>query len=256
MLSIGVIGLGEAGSVYARAFAEQGHLVYGVDPAPVDTPSGVRRVDDLTVVEGLDAVVVVTSARVGQVLAETVLPKLPASTLWVDMTTATPAQKARIAESDVPARHVDVAILGPVVTLGITTPLLVAGESAGEIARLFAEAGASVDTVDAGQPGDAMAHKLLRSVFMKGLAAVVTEAVSAGKAAGREEWVREQMAAVLAGDGQGVIDRFLVGSVKHAARRSHEMHGVVEYLGDLGIDSDMSAGATAQLTRLAAVANA
>ena len=75
-----------------------------------------------------------------------------------------------------------------------------------------------------------MAHKLLRSVLMKGLASVVVEAVTAGRAAGLEEWIRAQIAGQLAGDGQAVIDRFLTGTAKHALRRSKEMQDTASYL--------------------------
>ena len=85
-----------------------------------------------------------------------------------------------------------------------------------------------------------MAHKLLRSVLMKGLASVVVEAVTAGRAAGLEEWIRAQIAGQLAGDGQAVIDRFLTGTAKHALRRSKEMQDTASYLSDLGVPAEMT----------------
>lgn len=249
MASIGIIGLGEAGSVYAQAFAQAGHTVYGSDPAPVETPEGVERVDGFSGLE-LDFVLVLTSARVAGVLADSVLASLPEATVWIDMSTASPAQKARVAENGTAKQQVDIAILGPVILQGISTPLLAAGAEAERVAALFAEIDSPVEVVDGGAPGDAIAHKLLRSILMKGLAAIVTEAVAAGAAAGREQWIRNQIAAQLAGDGHAVVDRFLTGSVKHAARRADEMASVVNYLSELGVSSDMSAGAQAQLTRL------
>jgi 3-hydroxyisobutyrate dehydrogenase-like beta-hydroxyacid dehydrogenase len=248
---VAIFGLGEAGSVYADALVRAGHDVIGVDPGPAGTPPGVRRLPGLPS-EEIDHVLVVTSARIARSLATSVLPLLDEETTWVDLTTASPAQKADIATATRPERHVDIAILGPVVSQGVDTPLLAAGRRAADVARLLGGAGAPVAIVDGGgMPGDAMAHKLLRSVLMKGLAAVVTEAVAAGAAAGREEWIRDQIAAQLAGDGRAVVDRFLSGSLKHAARRSEEMAGVVDYLGSLGVPADMSLGARDQLVRLA-----
>ena len=66
------------------------------------------------------------------------------------------------------------------------------------------------------------------------------EAVQAGRAAGIEPWIRDQVAAQLAGDGQATIDRFLTGTVKHAGRRSQEMRDVAAYLEDLGVPREMS----------------
>ena len=97
-----------------------------------------------------------------------------------------------------------------------------------------------------------MAHKLLRSVLMKGLASVVTEAVTAGAAAGYEPWIRDQIAAQLAGDGHAVIDRFLDGTRTHAQRRAQEMHDTAEYLAELGAPAEMTRATEAALRRLAA----
>ena len=249
MSNIAVIGLGEAGSTYAVALASAGHHVCGIDPAPVPTPVGVERVETIVGLP-LDYVLVVTSARVAEVLSETVLPSLAGDIVWIDMTTASPMQKAKVAERDDVHRHVDVAILGPVISLGIATPLMAAGAQARAVVSLLSSAGAPIESVPAGSPGDAMSHKLLRSVFMKGIAAVVIEAVTAGTAAGRESWVREQIAGVLAGDGQAVIDRFVTGTRKHAVRRADEMASVIDYLGELGAPSELSLGTRAQLSRL------
>jgi 3-hydroxyisobutyrate dehydrogenase-like beta-hydroxyacid dehydrogenase len=45
-----------------------------------------------------------------------------------------------------------------------------------------------------GPPGAAAARKLVRSVFYKGLAAAVTEALRAARAAGCEPWLRDNIA--------------------------------------------------------------
>ena len=127
------------------------------------------------------------------------------------------------------ADFADVAILGPVPTLGAKTPLMVSGPGSGAVADLLAPLGADIEIAD-GEPGTAMAHKLLRSVLMKGLASVVVEAVTAGRAAGLEDWIRAQIAGQLAGDGQAVIDRFITGTAKHALRRSKEMQDTASYL--------------------------
>ena len=250
MTKIAVIGLGEAGGTYAEALVAAGHQVWGVDPADVETPAGVQRVAELPV-SGLDVVLVVTSARVAGILSETTLPRVGPGTVWVDMTTASPGQKAAaVQRAAAGVGYVDIAILGPVIQQGTDTPLLVAGADAEPVAELLRTIGAPVEVVPDGRPGDAMAHKLLRSILMKGLAAIVTEAVTAGIAAGRESWIRDQIAAQLAGDGRATLERFLTGSVKHAARRSEEMGSVVEYPEELGVRSDMSNGARNQLVAL------
>ena len=81
---------------------------------------------------------------------------------------------------------------------------------------------------------------------------MVVEAVTAGRAAGLESWIREQISRQLAGDGQAVIDRFLAGTSKHAVRRSREMQDTANYLADLGVPAEMTEASAAALTRIAA----
>ena len=249
-----VIGLGEAGAAYAAALLEAGHTVTGFDPGPVATPPGVLRVGTAAeAVHGADVVLVLTAAKAARPVAESCYQALAPGTCYADFTSSSPAEMSAIAGiiEQSGAQFCDVAILGPVSWSGANTPLMAAGPAAARLAELVGSWQAPVEIVD-GPPGSAMAHKLLRSVLMKGLAAVVNEAVSAGAAAGYEAWIRDQIAAQLAGDGHAVIDRFLSGSRTHAERRAHEMGSTATYLADLGVPADMSRATETALRRLAA----
>lgn len=246
-----IIGLGEAGRIYAEALQARGHDVLGYDVAPIPTPNLPRAASMAEAVGETDAVIVMTAARASLPVARDAARHLAAGTLYADFTSAAP--KAKLALNDVlPAGVItaDVAILGPVISLGPSTPLMAAGPGAERIADLLRPVGAPVEVVH-GALGDAMAHKLLRSIVMKGLAAVVCEAVEAGRRAGYEDWVRGQIAAELSGDGQSTIDRFITGSAKHAARRADEMAAVADYCAALGAPSHMSAAARDSLLQLA-----
>ena len=70
---------------------------------------------------------------------------------------------------------------------------------------------------------------------MKGLGALIVESVSIGKAAGAEDWVREQIANELS-TGQSAVDRLYNGTVKHADRRATEADAAVDpRRGELGV---------------------
>jgi 3-hydroxyisobutyrate dehydrogenase-like beta-hydroxyacid dehydrogenase len=246
-----VIGLGEAGRIYARALQRLGHDVLGYDVAPIPTPGLPRAASMAEAVGQADAVIVMTTARASLPVARDAAPHLSPGTLYADFTSAAPGAKLAL-EDVLPAGAVaaDVAILGPVISLGASTPLMAAGPGADRTADLLRPIGAPVEVVH-GALGDAMAHKLLRSIVMKGLAAVVCEAVEAGRRAGYEDWVRGQIAAELSGDGQSTIDRFITGSAKHASRRAEEMAAVADYCQALGTPSHMSAAARDSLRGLA-----
>lgn len=252
-MRIAVIGLGEAGATYATALSEAGHSVTGFDPGAVATPPGVDRVDSATDAAARgDMVIVLTSASLSSAVAEEVVGSLVDGTVYADFTSASPGVMRSVGAMATAegARFADVAILGPVTISGAKTDLIVSGPGASPVADVASGIGADTEVLD-GAPGDATARKLLRSSLMKPLASVVCEAVTAGKAAGAEEWVREQIAAQLTG-GEELIDRFLNGTVQHAGRRTQETHATADYLESLGVPSEMTRAAEQTLRRLEA----
>lgn len=255
MTACTVIGLGEAGATYAAALVAAGHSVRGFDPVAPSTPAGVSRIATAAqACVGAEVVLVLTGAAAAPNVAQECLPVMPAGSCYADFTSSSPDVMRELGRLPSNAAFVDVAILGPVPTQGVRTPLMVSGPGSKAIADLLAPLGADVE-IAAGEPGAAMAHKLLRSVLMKGLASVVVEAVTAGRAAGLEDWIRGQIARQLAGDGQAVIDRFLTGTAKHAVRRSKEMHDTATYLSsDLAVPAEMTTAAATALERIAAEA--
>jgi hypothetical protein len=95
------------------------------------------------------------------------------------------------------------------------------------------------------EPGQAAVRKLLRSVFMKGLAASAIEALSAAAAADCEDWLRAEISEVLASADGALLERLETGSRKHAARRVHEVEDAFALLRELGVEPrilDASAG--------------
>jgi 3-hydroxyisobutyrate dehydrogenase len=247
-----IIGLGEAGAAYASALAAAGHQVTGFDPVAPSTPAGITRAGTAAeACRGADIVLVLTGAAAARSVAKDCLPMLPAGSTYADFTSSSPAVMEELGQQAGQVQFADVAILGPVAALGAKTPLMVSGPGSAAVVQLLAPLGVDVETADGG-PGAAMSHKLLRSVLMKGLASVVVEAVTAGRAAGLESWIREQIARQLAGDGQAVIDRFLTGTSKHAVRRSREMQDTADYLAELGVPAEMTEASAAALARIAA----
>jgi 3-hydroxyisobutyrate dehydrogenase len=252
-LTVAVVGLGEVGRAYSTALHAAGHDVHGHDPYATGPIEGVKVFETLAeAVSTADVILTLTVAAASRTVAEGVAEHLKQGAIYVDFTSSGPEAKRGLAEvfaARPDVELVDVAILGPVIQLGAATPLMAAGPAADKVARLMEPLGSDVTVVEGGL-GDAMAHKLLRSVFMKGLAAAITEAVTAGRAAGFEDWIREQIARELAGDGHNTMNRLIRGSVVHAQRRSEEMVAATEYLTDLGVDATMAAATAEHLQKL------
>jgi 3-hydroxyisobutyrate dehydrogenase-like beta-hydroxyacid dehydrogenase len=241
---IALLGLGEAGAAIARDLVAAGADVRGHDPN-VAAPDGVdSRRDDADAVRDADLVLSVNSAHDAVPALEQALPALAAGTVWADLNTAAPAVKAalvrRLAGRDVPV--VDVALMAPVPGKGLRTPMLVSGEGAARYAQILAAFDADV-TIQPGPAGEASSRKLLRSVFYKGLAAAVVEALAAAEAAGCAAWLRGNISAELAGFDERTIDRLVDGTHAHARRRVDEMAAASEQLSALGVQPRIAAAA-------------
>ncbi|WP_432561708.1 DUF1932 domain-containing protein [Kineococcus sp. SYSU DK003] len=236
MTTVVVVGLGEAGALYARGLRDAGYSVRGFDPfTRLDEP-GVRQEDDLgAALDGAQLVLSLVGASAARAVGEQIVAGARPGTVLADLNTASPALKQQLgrlaAESGV--RFADVAVLAPVPRSGVATPLMVSGPGAEAFADLMRDCPAPVEVIP-GDPGAAASRKLVRSVFMKGLAAVVLESVTAARAAGCEDWLREQIATELAGDPHALTDRLLEGSHRHAARRVHEVDDAREFLDSIG----------------------
>ena len=252
-MRIAVLGLGEAGAIYAADLARRGAEVSAADPAVPEAPAGVGRAGDIgAAVRGADLVLSLVGGRAaGAVLAEA-LPGMAAGSLFADMNTAEPAEKRRLAQraADAGVAFVDVAILAPVPRARIGTPLLLSGPGAGALLTVLTGWGIPATTVGP-EAGVAAGLKLLRSVFMKGLAATVLESVAAARAVGAEDWVIGQIASELGPSGPALVDRILAGTPVHAVRREAEMQDARSFLETLGASHPMTDGAITWLHSLA-----
>ena len=248
-----VFGLGEAGSRLAGDLAAAGIEVHGYDPADVGTPDGVLRHDDPgSAARGAELVLAVTgAAQAADALARAV-EGIPHGALYADLSTAAPAVKRDLARLAAGAGlgFVDVALMAPVPATGLRTPALASGPAAGAFVATMAPLGMPVE--DAGrEPGRAATRKLLRSVLMKGLAALVIESMRAAEAAGLADETWRNIVGQLSAADEALVRRLVAGTAQHAARRIHEMEATADLLTELGVEPTMTSATTANLRRLA-----
>jgi len=243
-MRIAVLGLGEAGGRIAADLAAAGADVLGWDP--VARPAGLAvAADARTAVRGADVVLSVNAAVVALEVAEGVADALDDGTLYADLNTSSPGLKRELARA-LPCLFADVALVGTVPATGLETPALASGPGARRFEELLGPFGMPVEVVG-DEPGAAAGLKLLRSVFMKGVAAAAIESLAAARAAGAEERVRADMTAVL---GEPLLERLLAGSQAHAARRLDEMCAAAAYLEELGVEPRVASAAAGWLEQL------
>ena len=248
---VALLGLGEAGSRLATDLVAAGVEVSGYDPDPDrDVPSISRARDPAAAAAGCDVVLSVNAAKAALHAATAALPALRETTIYADMNTASPALKRELASlvSGVRASFADVALLGPIPERGLHAPVLASGVGARAFADIFESLGMPVRVISE-EAGDAAALKLVRSVFMKGLAAAAVESMQAAEAVGHGEWLEHEIEAMI---GRPFLERALEGSRRHAARRVDEMEAARDLLLELGVEPRIATTAAAQLADLAA----
>jgi 3-hydroxyisobutyrate dehydrogenase-like beta-hydroxyacid dehydrogenase len=259
-LVIAVLGLGEAGSVIARDLAAAGARVRGYDPAVTAAEPVIDTASEAEAARGAHLVLSVNSAKAAVDALTAGLPGLrqegeprPADEpLWADLNTASPGTKRQLADIAAQARvpFADVAMMAPVPGRGLRVPMLASGVGAERYAAILTPLGADIEVLD-GPAGLAATRKLLRSVFYKGMATSIVEALAAARAAGDEQWLAEHIAAELTSADAAAVDRITDGSRKHAVRRAAEMEAASAMLTELGVPPLMADASRAVHERLA-----
>jgi 3-hydroxyisobutyrate dehydrogenase-like beta-hydroxyacid dehydrogenase len=248
-----VLGLGEAGGRFAADLVAAGVQVAAFDPGPVPSPDGVERcAAPEGAVKAAEVVLALTGPAEAAVVFDAVMGVLAADAIYADLTTSPPAAKAERAGLAAAGGRafVDVALMAPVPGRGLRTPALASGPGAGDYAAVMRRLDVPIEVIDGGA-GEATTRKLLRSVTMKGLAAVVIEALRAAEAAELSDWLWADLVAELTAADEGLLVRLVEGTGVHAGRRVHEMEACVSMLESLGVDPMMTRSTVEALRRVA-----
>ena len=237
-MKITVFGLGEAGSLISADLAAAGVNIVGYDPADVETPKGVVRVDSpAKSVVNANAVIALTQGSEAMGAIEQALDDIPETALYADFSSSSPGTKQQLAAiaAGRGIKFADIALLGTVPGKGLRTPALASGTGATTFVDIFSTLGMPVDSISE-TAGDAATRKLLRSVMMKGLAGCVIEAMRAAERAGCANWLWENLADEITRADDRLLSRLVRGSGQHAVRRLHEMEASKAMLEEFGIE--------------------
>ncbi len=130
---------------------------------------------------------------------------------------------------------IEVAILGAIASYGFKSPMLVCGKSADQFVNAFTKKGFNMKVVST-EIGKASSLKMLRSVFAKGVEALLLEMLVGAK---RCDLVEPLMAAIVEHmDGssfQEIANTWITTNVIHAERRTAEMDQVIQTLSELHV---------------------
>jgi 3-hydroxyisobutyrate dehydrogenase-like beta-hydroxyacid dehydrogenase len=249
LMAVGVLGLGEAGQVIARDLSTVAH-VRAYDPAVQAAPRGVtleRSAADVAAAS--EVVLAITPARHAREALRSVATALPLGALYADLATASPGLKRTLAgdAEEAGVAFADVALLGTVASAGLATPAVASGPAAHRLAERMNPLGMQLTPVGE-EAGAAATRKLLRSVVLKGLAALLVESHRAAHAAGLAHWFWEHVTEQLEAADAALARRLVEGTGLHASRRVEEMEAARDMLTELGEDPYMTS-ATLEVLR-------
>lgn len=264
---VGFLGYGEVGYHFARGFAGNGLraiAAYSPSAARADVPEPLRRRAETAGValvdtpralcERSDLIVCVVPGRAALQALRSVRPFLRPEQLYVDATTGAVSSMER-GERLLRgvAGYADAAIMGSVPLSGLDTVVVASGPQAARFRDLLAPYGLKVQVLP-GKAGTATAMKLIRSVAMKGLAAVLIEALEAAQRHGILHEVAHSLSVSMDERAfEQIMKRYVCGTAVHAERRVHEMTEAVALLRAAGGSSRMTRATRAKLTDVAAL---
>src|SRR6266571_258581 len=254
-LRIGLVGYGEVGKILARALREQGVGWVGAwDILLRDSRGGTmkaRAKDDgvetcaslAALLERADIVISAVTAANALDVAREAARSIRPGTFFLDLNSASPTTKTSASKlvDAAGAHYVEAGVMTPVPPYGIRAPMLLGGNRAGALAEKLRPLGFDM-TVVAERIGIASAIKLCRSVFIKGLEAVIVESYTLARRHGVERHLLASLTETFPEIDWEKQGSYLFGRVaKHGKRRVGEMREAANTVREAGFEPWMSA---------------
>ena len=259
-LRVGLVGYGEVGKILGRALVERAVAWVGTydrllaapqTAAPMRAHAEAAGVAVLGSLEALlaRAEIVISAVTASQTLAvaSAAAHSIRPGTWFVDLNSASPGTKTECARliDAAGGRYVESAVMTSVPPYGIRVPMLLGGPHAAELGALLSPLGFDM-AVASERIGVASAIKMCRSVFIKGLEAIVVESLTAARKYGVDGPVlaslRETFPTI---DWERQAAYLFSRVAQHGARRAEEMHEAAVTVREAGLEPHMAA-ATAQ----------
>lgn len=194
--------------------------------------------------EGADIILSMVIPAAAEEAAKEIAPYLKAKTYYVDLNSTAPMTKQKnyliIKGNNSQVNYIDGCILGAIPETRFRTPILLCGDGALEIKVTMEKLGGTFDIVE-GNPGDASAVKMLRSVFMKGIEVLFIETLHGASLYNIEKNVLDSIRdtfKTLTFD--QLVNMLITTHSIHSKRRQGEMGEVIETLKAKNIDSTMT----------------
>ncbi|MBM7839082.1 3-hydroxyisobutyrate dehydrogenase-like beta-hydroxyacid dehydrogenase [Alkalihalobacillus xiaoxiensis] len=257
---IGFIGFGEAAYEMAKGLAQEGLTdMVAFDPLLQQPESGIeKKMKELDVSPCFEAkdvarqrkdLIVAVPAQYALNACESIKEQLTAAHLYIDVSASSPTVKKKIAQvvAEAGAESVDAAMLGPLTVNQHKVPMYSSGTGAQSFKDKMERYGMNI-TIVSNEAGDASSIKLLRSIYMKGTAALLVELVEASQKLNVADQVLTSIKGTMeANPFEQVVNQLVTGTAIHSKRRAIELEGSLELLTELGMNHLMTEASKAKL---------
>ena len=257
---IAFIGLGDVGSRYSSGITKnhgtktRGYdLKFGLEEFAEKEnrcrESGVRLVSGTQeVVEDSPLVLAITTCKQAIETAEGAAKYLKPGQIYVDFNSAIPSIKKDIQKiiEATGADFCDACTMVSPILGWEKTPVVISGARAEEVRDILNGQGMNL-TYLGPEIGQASAYKVLRSVFTKGLEAILIESLSCSYAYGIFDQVFDSINKMMKESSEVLFSRMVRTNVVHATRRAEEIEAITDMLTADHHDCTMAAAAYKKL---------
>ena len=257
MTHIAFIGFGEAAQAMANGLAKEPSVralsafdIRFADAAQASdllAKAGARKVKAHSAmndaVAGADIVLSLVVGSAAVKVGEEAGKHLKPGQIFIDLNSIGPDAKKRVAEAMAKggsADFVEGAVMARVPPYEHKVPILLAGKAAERAAALLNKCGMEIEAV--GQEiGQACAVKMIRSIIVKGVEALLIESLTAAEKAGVRERILDSISQTFPGlDWRQTATYYIGRTQQHGARRVTEMKEAAATLESLGLQPILS----------------
>jgi len=256
-MRIGFVGFGEVASVFSKVLQEHGAEVLAYDIAEDKVRRGGVPFLPLAELAGAaDYLLSTVTTDVAERAAADCAACLQPGKIYVDMNSTAPEVKIRIGRiiEACGADFVEGSILGAVGASGAATRILTGGNRGREVAEALSGLGLQARFY-AAEIGRASMFKMLRSIFAKGLEALILELLIAGERAGiRDDLWRDVSEFMTENPFDQVASNWVRSHPVAHQRKYQEMLQVAGTMREIGVEPLMTAATVAFFERSGSLA--
>ena len=257
-MKIGFIGFGEAAFNLASGLSSEGLSdIIAYDSMESDCimgklirsralESNVKLIFDIEqLVRFVDIKIVAVPSSFALDVCSKVKKHLHSNQIYADVSASTSTVKMKIWDNikETGVLFVDAAMMGSLPKDKHKVPITASGNGAERFKKLMTPYNMNITTVG-DRAGDASAIKLIRSIYMKGIASLMIEMLQAADAYDVTGEVINSISKSMDNiPFTSHLDRLVIGSAIHCKRRADELSGSIEMLEEAMLDSSMTRSA-------------